>query len=112
FQAVKTAQFNTHTRVLTIPIYNKSLKRQTISMFIGHEVGHALWTPEEELVSALTNKKNHTAYFKDFLNVAEDVRIERKIKQKYPGIVKDFYAGYQDLFNGGFFGEPKQVRVK
>ena len=30
----------------------------------------------------------------------EDARIEKKIKRKYPGIVKSFISGYKDLESG------------
>ena len=50
-------------------------------LFMGHEVGHALNTPYEGLHSTL--EKNRT--LKGYLNVVEDVRIEKAIKKKYPG---------------------------
>ena len=39
-----------------------------------------------------------------FRSVLEDARIERKIKDKFPGIRKNFFAGYQELFDKDFFG--------
>jgi len=41
---------------------------------------------------------------KSYLNVLEDARIERKIKDKFPGIRRNFFAGYQELFENNFFG--------
>ena len=37
----------------------------------------------------------------------EDARIEKKIKRKYPGIVKAFINGYKELESKGFFGHKK-----
>ena len=41
---------------------------------------------------------------KGFLNVTEDVRIEKKMKRKYPGLPKTFYRGYKELAEQDFFG--------
>ena len=37
------------TRVLTLPMWEKG-KQQVYDMLVGHEVGHALFTPDEQLV--------------------------------------------------------------
>ena len=44
---VATAQFNVHTRVLTLPIWDKA-SNIVYDMLVGHEVGHALYTPDED----------------------------------------------------------------
>ena len=41
-----TASFNTATRVLTLPVLQTE-NQHVYDMFIGHEVGHALYTPED-----------------------------------------------------------------
>ena len=69
-------------------------------LFMGHEVGHALNTPYEGLHSTL--EKNRT--LKGYLNVVEDVRIEKAIKKKYPSLVKSFFAAYKELVAKDFFG--------
>ena len=38
------------------------------------------------------------------MNVLEDSRIERKIKNKYPGIRSSFVRGYRELIEKDFFG--------
>jgi hypothetical protein len=38
------------------------------------------------------------------MNVVEDVRIEKKIKNKYPGLRKAFITGYKELNEKDFFG--------
>ena len=96
---VDTASFNTKTRVLTIPILDKNVPDYTYDLFMGHEVGHALWTPFEGWAQAQLDKIN-----KDILNVVEDSRIERKIKYKYPGLRNSFVKAYKDLNDQNFFG--------
>ena len=43
-----TAQFNVETRVLVLPIWDKA-SNDVYDMLVGHEVGHALFTPNEDL---------------------------------------------------------------
>ena len=42
---VETAQFNVHTRVLILPMWEKA-SNTVYDMLVGHEVGHALFTPD------------------------------------------------------------------
>ena len=64
-------------------------------MLVGHEVGHALFTPNqwdwEDRVP------------KQFVNVVEDARIEKLMKRRYPGLTKSFYNGYKELSDNDFF---------
>ena len=43
----ETAQFNVHTRVLTLPLWERA-SSGVYDMLVGHEVGHALFTPDED----------------------------------------------------------------
>ena len=79
---VTTASFDTENRILVIPVLKQTLSSNLYDLFIGHEVGHALYTPPEKLQEALTEKGMSVSV----LNVVEDARIERKIKNKYPEI--------------------------
>ena len=79
---VETAQFNTDTRVLILPIWEKA-SNYVYDMLVGHEVGHALFTPNED-------PPKHVPH--NFLNVCEDARIEKLMKRKYLGIAKSFYS--------------------
>lgn len=97
---VDTASFNTKTRVLTVPILDKEVPAYTYDLFMGHEVGHALWTPFEGWIEAQLKDKIN----KDVLNVVEDSRIERKIRYKYPGLRHSFVKAYTDLYDQNFFG--------
>ena len=44
---VETAQFNVQTRVLTLPQWEKA-SNFVYDMLVGHEVGHALFTPDQD----------------------------------------------------------------
>ena len=65
---------------------------------MGHEVGHALYTPLDGLKKSKEEKVNMSV-----LNIVEDSRIERKIKYKYPGLKNSFVKAYQELLEKDFF---------
>ena len=94
---VSTASFDVERRVLTLPMWEKA-STTVYDLLVGHEVGHALYTPAD----------NWTIEYPDvphsFVNVFEDVRIEKFMKQKYPGLTKTFYTGYSQLADQDFFG--------
>ena len=92
---VETAQFNVHTRVLTLPMWEKA-SSVVYDMLVGHEVGHALYTPDRNW---LQEKKISP----QLVNIVEDVRIEKLMKRRYAGISKTFYRGYQELSDEDFF---------
>ena len=96
----ETASFNTKTRTLTLPLWEDT-SPELYDLLVGHEVGHALDTPEEGWHDAVM--ENMKPGFKTFLNVVEDARIERKIKTRYPGIRKSFGIGYRELNERDFF---------
>ena len=97
---VSTASFDVKNRVLTCPILNEELSKEVYDLFMGHEVGHALHTPFEGLHSTLSDNPT----LKGYLNVIEDVRIERKIRDKFNGLRKSFYTAYKELMEMDFFG--------
>ena len=90
-----TASFDTKNRILTLPMW-KDTTHTLETLLVGHEVGHALYTPDSGW-SQMENRK------KIICNVVEDARIERKMKIKYPGLRRDFYEGYKELFDKDFF---------
>ena len=90
---VSTAYFDVEKRILCLPIW-KSASNTVYDLLVGHEVGHALFTPADELNDAP----------RAFVNVLEDARIERMMKVKYPGLRNTFFKGYKELWNDGFFG--------
>ena len=99
--SAKTASFDIKSRILTLPIFKRMSKSLT-DMMVGHEVGHAIWTPADEWEAVCTGDE---AVNKNILNIVEDPRIEKKIQRKYPGLRACFVQGYRELFNQGFFGK-------
>ena len=91
---VETAQFDVENRVLTLPIWEAS--NQVFDMLVGHEVAHALFTPNEDWTDKCKAPQQ-------FVNVCEDVRVEKMMKDKYLGIAKTFYRGYSELYDKDFF---------
>ena len=92
---VETACFNVHTRVLTLPMWERA-SGTVYDLLVGHEVGHALFTPDENWIK-------YKKIPPQFVNVVEDARIEKLMKRKYPGLAKTFYRGYKELNDEDFF---------
>ena len=97
---VDTASFNLKSRVLTIPNLKSTLNNDVFDLFIGHEVGHALFTPFEGWHDSIVNNGVN----KDILNVCEDSRIEKLIRRKFPGLKISFLKAYKQLVEDDFFG--------
>jgi hypothetical protein len=98
--ASHTASFDTTNRVLYLPTW-AGVSKNVVDLFIGHEVAHALWTRDEDWHRVL--KDNPEYGFKQFLNIVEDARIEKKIKRRYPGLRKPMFDGYDELVRSNFF---------
>jgi len=108
-----TAMFDVANRVLVLPVWI-NMSDELHDMFVGHEVGHALFTPyrrkdqdsrgpwykDAEEIGGTMN----APYVQALLNVVEDSRIERMMKEKFPGLRRDFVAGYKELNEKDFFG--------
>ena len=93
---VETAMFDVERRVLTLPMWEKA-SASVYDLLVGHEVGHALYTPADNW------KKNYPDLPMSYVNILEDVRIEKLMKRKYAGIVKTFFNGYKELSSQDFF---------
>lgn len=93
-----TASFDIVNRVLTLPTW-KNLSDEVEEMLVLHEVGHALYTTMEGYGSMYKT----APHLRGYANVIEDVRIERKMKQRYPGCRKSFNIGYTQLNEKDFF---------
>ena len=73
---VPTASFDVDRRVLTLPMWDKA-SATVYDLLVGHEVGHALYTPNENW------KLRYPEVPMSFVNILEDVRIEKLMKRKY-----------------------------
>jgi len=98
YQKAHTASFNPVTRQVILPIW-KDKSESVMDMMSLHEVGHALYTPVSLLQDGEKKQVKHS-----FLNVLEDVRIEKMIQDKYLGSRKVFKTAYTELLEKDFFG--------
>ena len=107
-----TASFDIKQRILVLPVW-QNISNNLYDMLIVHEVGHALDTPFEgwmngikDIVKRVHGKENLAAEraIKDFLNVVEDARIDKRQKRRFPGSKRDYIVGYKELFERDFFG--------
>jgi hypothetical protein len=110
--AAKTAMFDTKKRVLILPVW-REMSNDLYDMLVVHEVGHALDTPVDGWLDALSDiaarvtgsASNHAvAAVKGFLNVIEDARIDKRQKRRFPGARRNYVKGYAELIEKDFFG--------
>jgi len=92
--AFPSAWFDPKGRVLGLPILKTETKGM-IDLFVGHEIGHALYTPPD-MVDKWKIKVPGASF--DVCNILEDIRIEHAVQREYPGLIKCFQQGYKDLW--------------
>ena len=94
-RSVDTASFNVGTRVLTLPTWDNATE-EVYDTLVCHEVGHALYTPDDEwwLYHEISQS---------IVNIVEDARIEKLMKRRYAGLSKTFFKGYSSLSEDDFF---------
>ena len=97
----KTAWFDIKERTLGLPAW-KDMPKDTYDLFVGHEVGHALYTPYEGWHDS---PEKIDGVPRSYMNVIEDARIERFVQSDYPGLVGPFKRGYRNLLEQSFFGD-------
>lgn len=97
---VATAAFDIVGRTLILPQW-KEMTPSIDQMLVAHEVSHALFTSTDYHDALDTRLRFKRA--KAFLNILEDVRIEKLMKRRYPGLRKVFTAGYKELNEMDFF---------
>ena len=95
-QKVETAYFIPKTRTLCLPIWEE-MSNDLYDMLTGHEVGHALYTPRD------LEKNNKYKIPHSYFNVVEDIRIDKKMKIKYPGLRRSYFRAYRELIEKDFF---------
>ena len=105
---VSTASFDVEQRVLILPMWALD-SNAAYDTLIGHEVGHALYTPLGELEDFMKNSDTYmdgkyTNVPFSYMNIVEDIRIEKLIQKKFPGFRKVFREGYKSLNDSDFFG--------
>tara|TARA_R100000008_G_scaffold54127_1_gene32980 strand:- start:983 stop:3160 length:2178 start_codon:yes stop_codon:yes gene_type:complete len=95
-RAVETASFNVETRTLVLPLWEKA-EDIVYDLLVSHEVGHALYTPQEEW------KRTYPNLPQSYVNITEDARVEKLMKRRYAGLTKTFFNGYKSLHKQDFF---------
>jgi hypothetical protein len=108
-----TAMFDVRNRVLTLPAWT-GMSNEVYDMLVGHEVGHALFTPhtsDDEKTSGpwcgsaeRIAGSAHAHIAQGYMNVVEDARIEKLMKEKFPGMRRDFFKAYEQFIGADFFG--------
>ena len=92
--SAETASFDLDSRVLTLPVWD-TMSGHVYDMLVSHEVSHALHTPLEGWKNELEAAGANASLVQHYINVVEDVRIERMIQAKFPGLRPDYKAGRQ-----------------
>ena len=73
---VQTAMFDVQKRILTLPTWDKA-SDVVYTLLVSHETGHALFTDNVDWTI------DYPEVPKDFVNILEDVRVEKFMKKKY-----------------------------
>lgn len=105
----ETAYFVPRTNSIVLPTYIFQSKNLFVR-FGTHEVAHALYTPKnfysEHNKDSSGNSREIVVGSKKFdinpvffscINIVEDIRIERKIRQDFPGLVQPYKRSAEDL---------------
>lgn len=95
----RTAFFDVEKRILGLPLW-KNRGKDVYDLLTGHEVGHALFTPPEGWHDSTSEIPGIP---RSYVNVVEDVRIEKLVQRQYPGLVSSFKRGYAVLHKEDFF---------
>ena len=96
---VSTALFDVVNRVLVLPKFD-SVSVDQYDLLIGHEVGHAKYSSGPTSVAILDKCQDFDGLH-TYVNVLEDTRIERLMKDEYPGLRASFRRGYADFATHG-----------
>ena len=108
-----TASFDTNSRVLVLPAW-KDMTNEVYDMLVGHEVGHALFTPFTDADAKVRGPWCGAAeeiagtagasVAQIYMNIVEDARIEKLMKEKFPGMRRDFFKAYEQFTANDLFG--------
>ena len=102
-ETAETASFSLDNRVITLPTY-EYLDEYSNQMLTTHEIAHALYSTRS--IEEFDDAVKVTG---PWLNIVEDIYIEKCIQCKYNGLRKVFVKGYQTLIDNGLFGEDLTI---
>ena len=103
-----TAWFDIQNRTLGLPLW-KDMGKDVHDLLVGHEVGHALFTPYEGWHDTPEKLEGCP---RSYINVIEDARIEKLVRRAYPGLVGPFLRGYKKLSADNFFGDLDKLKMQ
>jgi hypothetical protein len=87
---------------IVIAIPNYAVADKDVFLVMGsHEVSHALNTPREWAHDEVGKIRN--GEMRDCINIVEDIRIEKLIRNKFPGFVGVYQRGYRKLMQTEHF---------
>ena len=109
-----SAYFDLKNRTLALPVW-KGMTDAQYDMLIGHETGHALFTPNGnggwvDTAKAIAADAGFAGDLDairsatSIINIVEDARIERLVKEMYPGLRRDFHQAYTEFHKNDIFG--------
>lgn len=102
-ESAETASFSLENRIITLPTY-EYLDEFSNQMLTTHEIAHALYSTR-----SIDEFNEAVKVAEPWLNVVEDIYIEKCIQSKYNGLRKVFVKGYQTLIDNGLFGEDLTI---
>ena len=110
----QTAMFDIASKTMTLPVLKDEESENVKTTFIGHECGHALYSPYREkdtksngnwwIEAEQIGGMGNADYVQGIFNIVEDARIEKLMKTEFPGLRREFSAGYRELADRNFFG--------
>jgi hypothetical protein len=109
-QNVSTASFDTIRRILTLPNW-VDVSEHVYTLLNGHEVGHAKYTPTDWHDQAVKIDPKNAGLAAAYVNIICDARIERLMKETFPGLTATFSQAYEELFHRKFFGDIDPATV-
>lgn len=96
----KTASFSVEERILTMPPF-AGISQSLFDMLITHEIGHALYSPSfPEGISTAQ---------RDYINILEDVRVDRLQREKFAGVKKDYFYGAKVEIDENIYGDLSDI---
>lgn len=101
FGNFRTASADVNNRVMRLPSWLNKGGFLT-DMLVGHEVGHFLFSPPD-LCSEYVGGRNNA------MAILDDIRVDSRIKTKFPGIRNDYVNGAIELVEKNFFKIDKDI---
>lgn len=115
-QDISTAYFDLNTRTIQIPSFMFE-DENFETMVMAHEISHCIYTPYDEWMDFINNVEKIVKYdkiqkinpkineqiIKNAINIVEDVRIDKLIQIKYPGLKKYYNKSTDFIYKTDFF---------